>query len=285
MKKIVLLLSLSIITSVLAQKKMADDETLWFEELVQTYYKGDYMTAYLGFGKFVEQHPGSDLVPRALFNQACLLRELGRDRDAVPIFKKIMKSNFNEKEAYGGIMEQYALYKNRSAKHLAEIYLNEKHFKSAAQYIYQFDKVYPYQHFCGNELSADAIYTDIMYAKMYHGKGKTIKAIKLLLPHMFYNGLAGNQEVLDLLNQFLPLVYSKKELTEQLVLSIENFKTLSAEEGQLKFLNVRIPVYTYALYDLGSSISGDTFDLKGRAAFTALFKNHPVLSKYIAQND
>ncbi len=284
MKNITILLLLLCGMTVFSQKSTSDRETEWFDELVEDYYEGDYMTAYLGFGQFVKHYPKSSLVPRAIFNQACLLRELGRDEDAKVVFRKIMNSNFDEQEAYGGIMEQYALYKNRSAKHLAEIYLNENDFNNAGKYIHLFDKIYPYQHFCGNELSANAIYTDTMYAKMYHGKGKTEKAIKKLLPHMFYNGLAGNQEVLDLLNQYLPLVYSNSELITLLEVSISDFQIIDNDWGKLKFLNVRVPVYTYQLYDFNNTGSADDLDLKGKAAFLEIFKNHPVLSNYLVDN-
>lgn len=58
-----------------------------------------------------------------------------------------------------------------------------------------FDKKYKYTHFCGNELMANEIYTATAYARLYHGYGRSRKAISYLLPHLFYNGYA--QKVMD----------------------------------------------------------------------------------------
>ncbi|MGX1931072.1 tetratricopeptide repeat protein [Flagellimonas sp. 2504JD4-2] len=283
MKRIFLLAILFFGFHGISQNNNPKKEVEWYDELMEKYYEGDYMTAYLGLGRFVEQYPNSELVPRAIFNQACLLRDLGKDDEAKSIFQRIMLSDYDEHEAYGGIMEQYALYKNRSAKHLAEIFLEEGNFKMAEKYIYLFDKVYPYKHFCGNELSANAIYTDVMYAKIYHGKGKTDKAIKKLLPHLFYNGLTGNQSVIDLLQEYLPLAYTNNELKALLKDSLENFKIKSDEEGFLKFLGVKIPVYTYLLYDFTNKDLADNLDLDQKSKFLKVFASHPVLSTYLEE--
>lgn len=281
MGKIVLISMLLSCGFIYGQKEAEKKETMWFDELTESYYDGDYMTAYLGFGRFVEEYPKSDLAPRAVFNQAWLLRELGKEEEAKVIFEQIMKSDYDEQEAYGGIMEQYTLYKNRSAKHLAEIYLGEENYKEAAKYIYIFDKVYPYKHFCGNELSANEIYTDAMYAKAYHGKGNTEKAIKKLLPHMFDNGLAGNGEIVELLNNYLPQVYSKEELTQLMETSLKEFKIGKHEEGLLKLLGVRIPVYTYQLYGFGNQNYDIDLNADIETLFNEVFRTHPVISQYL----
>lgn len=283
MKLRILLLTLLLSIQAIAQENNAKTETEWFDELMETYYDGDFMTAYLGLGQFIDKYPNSDLVPRATFNQAFLLRELGKDNEAKMILKRILNSEYNEYDSYGGIMEQYALYKNRSAKHLAEIALFEKEYEKASKYIYLFDQVYPYKHFCGNELSADEIYTQTMYAKMYHGKGKTTKAIKKLLPHMFFNGLAGNQEVLDLLNEYLPMVFSRDEIKSLLQESIESFKVKKNGNAQFTILDVKIPLDSYYLYDIqGSdwSNANENFDKK---ALVKLMENHEVWSNYLKE--
>ena len=279
MRKLVLLF-LGFNLMVFAQNNKSDAELEWFEELSETSYQGDFMTAYLGFGKFLEKYPDSELAPRALFNQGFLLRELGKEQEAKQIFERIMEEEFNEYENYGGIMEQYTLYKNRSAKHLAEIYLEEENFIAALKYIKIFDNIYPYKHFCGNELEADAIYTDVMYAKTYYGMGKLDKAIKMLLPHLFYNGLASNNEVMELLGQYLPQLYSNNEIKQFVEEGIQNFKAKDKDYGTFQLLGVKIPVYTYQFYGEGEIELVSDKGTKNNQAIEKVIKTHPVFEVY-----
>ncbi|MEL7270568.1 MAG: hypothetical protein AAGL34_13415 [Bacteroidota bacterium] len=258
-------------------------EEQWFEELTDLYYEGDAMTAYLGFGRFVEKHPKSDLVSRAKLNQGFLLRALGKDGEAKLIFESILRSKYDEYEAYGGIMEQFTLYKHRSAKQLAEIALLEKDYNNAGKYIEIFHTVYPYKHFCGNELSANEIYTDAMYAKMYHGKGKTKRAVQKLLPHMFFNGLAGNHEIIELLEEYLPIAFSKEQLSFFLKQSIESFKTRkNGKKAYFTLLDVKISLDAYQLsYMNGIEVNVEVDETLNQEALRTLFKKHPVWSSYM----
>ncbi|RIV43600.1 tetratricopeptide repeat protein [Flagellimonas pelagia] len=265
---------------IFAQNNKGDAELEWFEELSEITYEGDYMTAYLGFGQFLEKFPDSELAPRALFNQGYLLRELGRGQEAKRIFERIIEEEYNEYENYGGIMEQYTLYKNRSAKHLAEIFIEEENFVEALKYIKMFDNIYPYKHFCGNELEADAIYTDVMYAKTYHGLGKLDKAIKKLLPHLFYNGLASNNEVMELLSQYLPQLYSNDEVKQFLQEGIQNFKVKDKNYGTFQLLGVKIPVYTYQFYGEGEIEFVSDEGTKNAQAIDEIIKSHPIFEGY-----
>ncbi len=66
-------------------------------------------------------------------------------------------------------MEQYALYKNNSAFHLAEICLILQDYDKSAKYIKLFDKKHKYKHFDGKEMMANEIYTAKSYARLYNG--------------------------------------------------------------------------------------------------------------------
>lgn len=273
---------ISLLIAIICLQSMAQKtEEQWFEELTDLSYEGDALTAYIGFGQFVEKYPQSSLVPRAVLNQGFLLRALGRDREAKAVFESVLQSSYNEYEPFGGIMEQYALYKNRSAKQLAEIALLEKEYDAVQKYINLFHREYPYKHFCGNELSADEIYTDVMYAKMHHGKGETKKAIQKLLPHMFYNGLAGNTEVITLLGEYLPLAFSKDQLNFFIRKGIQSFNVRkNGKNAQFTLLEVKISLNPYYLYELADDGAPDqtSFD---RGALEALLKKHPVWSVYM----
>ncbi|WP_088339526.1 tetratricopeptide repeat protein [Robiginitalea sediminis] len=264
-----------------AQEGTRTEET-WFDDLVTAYYDGEYWTALMGFERFMETYPGSEFRPRAEFNRACLLRELGKPDQAIAAFKAIMRSDFDEYEPYGGIMEQYALYKNRSAGHLAELYLELEDYDQAAAYVYQYDKVYPYQHFCGNELSANEIFTATLYARVYYGQGKPRKAIEKLLPHVFYNGLAGNAQVLELLEIYLPQTYSRDEMVAALEQAISDFRPQGKASGTLKLLGVKIPVYEYAFYDWHNPLEEEVEGLSWKGKLPTLLKNHPVFGRYLS---
>ncbi|MDG1571979.1 hypothetical protein OZ410_06600 [Robiginitalea sp. M366] len=265
----------------LAQHPAGLNEEAWFDTLVEAYQAGDYWTALLGFERFADTYPGSDLAARAWYNRACLLREVGKPDQAIAAFTRIMNSDFDELEAYGGIMEQYALYKNRSAKNLAELYLEAGDYQQAGKYIYQFDREYPYQHFCGNELTADAIYTATMYARYYHGTGKHEKAIRKLLPYAFGNGLAGNHTVQELLIEYLPETFDRKTVQQELQAALESFTAQSKSNGTLKMFGVKIPVSEYAFYDTPATISAGTAELSWTAKLEVLLREHPVFGRYL----
>ncbi|SFR40132.1 Tetratricopeptide repeat-containing protein [Robiginitalea myxolifaciens] len=279
MRNLVLLVAIFSVFTGIAQSTPRTPES-WFDDLTDLYYDGDYWPALLGFERFLAAHPYSELRPRAMYNRASLLRELGKSEEAIIAFKEIMKSDFDELEPYGGIMEQYALFKNRSAAHLAELYLEARQYDKAETYVYLYDKVYPYKHFCGNELTASAIYKASLYARVYFGQGKSEKAIKTLLPHVFYNGLADNGQITELLGEYLPKTYDRDQMIAALEEAIGNFRPKNKEFGYLKLYGVKIPVQSYAFYDWQYPVTEDVENLSWNAKLSMLLENHPVFGRY-----
>ncbi|MGH1339510.1 MAG: tetratricopeptide repeat protein [Aureispira sp.] len=137
------------------------------------------------FEQLIEHYPSSRLLHRARNNTALIYREIGQEEQAI-YYKKNLNSKADDNEDGGvgiGIMaEPYALYKNRACKQLAEIFLQQKQYRRALQYMSKTRK-YPYQHFCGNEYIAEAHYKNIFYVKCYTGLKQPKKALSYCLPY------------------------------------------------------------------------------------------------------
>ena len=73
---------------------------------------------------------------------------------------------------------------------------------------------YPYQHFCGNEYAANDIYIATLYTKSFRGLGDTKNDLNYSLPHIFYNGLADNQEIIEITVEILKENFDIKEIEE-----------------------------------------------------------------------
>ncbi len=247
-----------------------------FDEILDLYENGQLTSAQVLSEHFLDTYPDSEMYPRVLYNLGIVYRDLDQQDHAIAIFKRILEASFEEKEPYGGIMEWYALYKHRSAKHLAEIYLQREQFEEASQYIYLFDKVYPYQHFCGNELSADRIYTSRIYAKLYQGKGDNLKAITELLPHIFYNGLASNELLLEDLEWLLRESYTEDELSTMVDDAYANIKIgRNGKSASFKILGQKVQMHQ------GYYSEPAQEDLSERQMWEMLFKQNPLLKKYL----
>ncbi|MEM6963821.1 MAG: hypothetical protein AAF573_03580 [Bacteroidota bacterium] len=158
------------------------------------------------FEELMEEFPESDLYFRAMNNAASVSYQLGDDQKAIKYYNSILGSRANDKEEGGvgsGIMaEQYALYKNGACKRLAEIYIERKEFKKAIKCIKLTEK-YPYRHFCGNAYATNDIYIATLYTRSYKGMGDIKRALNYSLPHIFDNGLASNEELVELTVQIL----------------------------------------------------------------------------------
>jgi len=217
MKTTMLFLALAIaqFTKLSAQSLEATEDQLAFDKAFALYDSGIYERAVLAFSDFTERFPKSPLRGRAHFNVAYLYRELDYNAKAAAVFKEILNEGYNENDE-NSLMEPYTLYKHNSCRQLAEIYLEEKDFTQAEMYMEMFDKEYPYQHFCGNEWAAYDLYKATMYARLYEGKGQHERAVRNLVPHIFYNGLASNANLLDELMQILRAHYTTEEIQAEL---------------------------------------------------------------------
>jgi tetratricopeptide (TPR) repeat protein len=238
------------------------------------------------FKQFRTQYPNSELSPRVHYNIGYILNEQGKKDEAKTVLKEVLASNYNEKDLGGrGIMgPQYALYKHFSCEQLADIYISETNYVEAEKYVRLFDKKYPYEHFCGNELTAYQIFKSRSYAKVYDGQGKTDEAIKQLIPHVFYAGLADNDELIEDLISLLDKRYKTEEIKNELKKSIT---TLRITESKKKGETATIDVYTFKVNVDGNrlfSFSNPDFEaitkLEGREKYLKIIRANGLFKHY-----
>ncbi|TCJ17598.1 hypothetical protein EPD60_05230 [Flaviaesturariibacter flavus] len=202
----------------------------------------------------VARRTGNDaLFGHALYNLGVTYYRRNLPDSAKECFRRLLFFDLDEFDRGGrgeGIMgEPYAQYKHNSCEMLATIALKESDYGLALEYIRKFDVEYPYQHFCGNEYKAFDYYLATMYARAYCGLGDTARAISVLLPHVFDEGLASNAAVLRLL---LPLLRSRYDLAQlsgelyeaagRLQTGSEKINGRSYERTWVAFLNQKIEV-------------------------------------------
>ncbi|WKV12132.1 tetratricopeptide repeat protein [Marivirga harenae] len=281
MKIIFTLLAIFIYLPIFGQETDMRPDQILFDEALDIYYDEEYDSALVKFKQFAEKYPKSPLFPRAKYNIGYILRDLDRDDEAILVFEEILASDFTEKDEAGGLMEQYTLYKHRSASHLAEIYLNAKDFEKAEKYIKLFDKKYEYKHFGGNEMMASRLYTAESYAKLYHGQGKTKKAINQLLPYMFDNGLTSNQSIIETLTVVLEEQYSKEELKEIIGNAYESLNIKDEDNASIKFLGKKIEVLDYSLFAIGNPEFKENLELNNQEKWQKVIRTHPLFEKYL----
>lgn len=228
----------------------------------------------------IENYPNSKLFYRALNNVALISNQLDYKDEAIEYYNQILNSDANDKEEGGvgsGLMaEPYALYKNRAAKSLAEIYLSQENFNKAIEYI-NLTKKYPYQHFCGNEYAADEIYIATLYTKAYLGLGKVKDGLDYSLPHVFFNGLADNSEIQILALETIKKNFSKKEIDSELDKALNSIKMVDKEDYQVGVItlfgrNIQLPDDSFITYTNESELN-DIKKLSEKENYQRIFKN------------
>jgi tetratricopeptide (TPR) repeat protein len=213
--------------------------------------------------------PNSKLIGRAHYNIGYINFQTKNYEKAKEVFLAILNNNYNEKDP-NGLMEQYTLYKHRSCEYLAEICLADSNFKEAKKYIHLFDKRYPYQHFCGNELAAYDIYRARAYARLFEGEQMYTKAMRELLPFTFENGLAHNDNLLiDLVRitkKAYPINYIKPQL-EEAMKSLKMKRKKNEEYGIIRLFGRKVKVLEDQLYALGNPEMTENMKLEGIEKF------------------
>ncbi|KAA5533807.1 hypothetical protein F0919_14860 [Taibaiella lutea] len=196
-------------------------------EKAQNYYK-----------ELIKDYPGSKYLFRTYNNEAFIALQLNNRAEAIGLFQEILKSNADDKEKGGigsGIMgEPYANYKNRAAKEIAELYIADSNYTLALTYL-ELTKKYQYQHFCGNEFAADALYIAEQYARCYIGLKDFGKALDFLLPYILENGLASNSSIVHLAFNTLMLNYGKDELKVKFEEAFKNYKVEKVKEYRQEY--------------------------------------------------
>ncbi len=252
-----------------------------FDKAIEFYYTEEPDSAISAFRKFLTDNPDSPLAPKAKYNIAYILREKGRDEEAISVFEDILTSKYNEKDKFGGLMEQYALYKHRSASNLADIYLDKRDYEKAKKYIRLFDKKYKYKHFCGNEMKANQFHTAMAYARLYDGKGNNEKAIKQLLPYIFDGALADNEALLALLGSLLEKAYTEQELRQMVKKAKSTLKINNKGLARITFFETKINVYDDQLFAIDNMDLEENMKLKGMEKWVKVVDTNPLFQKYI----
>ncbi|NLL27518.1 MAG: tetratricopeptide repeat protein [Bacteroidales bacterium] len=234
-------LFLSILST--AQKMPSD----YFEEASKYFEDEKFDEAIKSYQYIVDYHSKNELYPRAFYNIGYIYFIQKKYDKAIPVFKKILESNFNEKEDLGGniMVDSYTNYKHKGSKILSEIYYAEEKYDTALYYLALSDTTFPYLHFCGNENASNNIYIALRYADIYQKLKQPEKAIEKLLPTVFIT-LADNLKVIEELKKLLT---DKKGLKKKLDNSLNKIypKKIDREDYSytkyyFKFLNVEIAV-------------------------------------------
>lgn len=232
------------------------------------------------YEELIDNYPNSKLLYRAINNAALISNQLDYKDEAIEYYNQILNSEANDKEEGGvgsGLMaEPYALYKNRAAKSLAEIYISQEKFNKALEYIDLTNK-YPYQHFCGNEYAADEIYIATLYTKAYLGLGKVNEGLDYSLPHVFFNGLADNSEILILTLETIKNNFSRKEIDSEINKAVKSIKMVNKEDYQVGTVtlfgrNIQLPDDSFITYTNENDLN-EIENLSEKENYQRMFKN------------
>jgi hypothetical protein len=268
------------------QKKEKTEEQKLFDKAIELHEDEELDSVLIVFKQFRTQYPNSELSPRVHYNIGYILNEQGKKDEAKTVLKEVLASNYNEKDPGGrGIMgPQYALYKHFSCEQLADIYISEKNYVEAEKYVRLFDKKYPYEHFCGNELTAYQIFKSRSYAKVYDGQGKTDDAIKQLIPHLFYTGLADNDELIGDLILLLDKRYRIDEIKNELKKSITTLRiTASKKKGETATIDVytfKVNVDENGLFSFSNPDFEANTKLEGREKYLKVIRTNRLFKHY-----
>ncbi len=249
------IVTLCINQRIFAQEEPRTEDEISFEKAVSHFEQQYYSGAAEEFEAFLLKFPNSPLLGRAHYNLALAHFSLGNYYTAKKVFHQILDQPYNEQDE-NSLMEPYTLYKHHSCRQLAEIALVEKDYNAAERYIRMFDKEFPYQHFCGNEWSAYDMYKAVMLGKVYQGKGETKKAMQVLLPYIFSDALASNEEVLRELSHLLESHFTKEQNQQEFSRALA---TLEVKE------NKKNRKATIELYGVKVNVEDYFFDAKTEA--------------------
>jgi tetratricopeptide (TPR) repeat protein len=245
-----------------------------FDKAMELYYAKSYDSAIVNFEKMIKSFPNSELIGRAKYNIGYIYLETNRNEEAIPVFMEILNSNFNEKDNYGGIMEQFTLYKHRSCLNLVEIYLEKKEYKTALNYNKKAEKKYPYSHFHNREVIDNKIYLASNYSKIYRGLGDYKKALKYILPYTFY----GRNYIIKDLTESLDKLYSKVQIVSELNKSKKDIVFKNKNFVVVNLFGESLKVYEDLLY---TDLNASNFELKGLDIYKQILEIHPLYTHYL----
>jgi tetratricopeptide (TPR) repeat protein len=242
--KLTISISFLFLSILATAQKMPSD---YFEEANKYFEDNKLEDALKSYQYIVNNHSKNELYPKAFYNVGYIYFVQKKYNKAIPIFKTILESKFNEKENLGGglMADPYTNYRNRACIILSDIYYDQQMFDAALYYHILSDTVYPYLHFCGNANASNNVYKAIRYADIYQKLNQPEKAIEKLLPTVFIT-LADNSEVIEELKK---LFADKKGLKQELDNSLSKMYSKKIDRDDysytryyFKFLNVEIAV-------------------------------------------
>ncbi|MGE5944882.1 MAG: tetratricopeptide repeat protein [Flavobacteriales bacterium] len=249
-----------------------------FEKIMDVYYKKEFDSAVVKFQNFIKDFPNSELTGRAKYNIAYIYRETKQNDKAIFAFKEILNSQLNEKDAFGGIMEQYALYKHRSSAILADIYIEKKEYQTALEYNMKADKKYPYKHFHSRELIDNKVQISANYAKIYRGFDKFQKSLQYVLPYAFYDR---NYIIEDIITS-LDSLYSKEQIITELNKAKNNLILKKKNYALVELFGMKLKIYEELLYsDMNDPNIEQYFELKGIDIYKKIVDIHPLFKHYL----
>jgi tetratricopeptide (TPR) repeat protein len=249
-----------------------------FDKAMDFYHAKSFDSAIVNFEKMINSFPNSELIGRAKYNIGYIYLETDRNEEAISVFKEIIDSNFNENDTYGGVMEQYTLYKHRSCLHLVEINLEKKEYKSALDYNRKAEKKYPYSHFHNSEIIDNEIFIASNYSKIYRGLGAYKKALKYILPYTFYD----RNYIIKDITENLDKLYSKEQIVSELNKSKKKIIYKNKNFAVVNLFGKKLKIYEDLLYtDMNANDIKKYFELKGLDVYKQILENHPLYMHYL----
>jgi tetratricopeptide (TPR) repeat protein len=220
MKTIITVLFLSITTPLFSQK-ISDADYVY--KLINKYQDDSLQSAYVGFHKFINQKPKSVYKGTCLYYLAEIETQKNHLDSAMCLYKKVLLIDIPDSVDDN--------YRNKAAKQLAYTYIEKKQFKKALKYISIANHKYTYKSFCGNAYAIDDLEMASLYTQCYLPLNYLKKAIAVLAPLMFNNGLADNSDEVKQLYNIYQKIYNKAEIKNEFV---NAEKTLVIKEEKMK---------------------------------------------------
>ena len=270
-----MLLNLCLIYTVNGQQESLTADQVLFDQAVQRFEGEDYAGAAQDFQQFMTRFPQSQLLGRAHYNLALTYDRMKDFETSKKLFLEILEQPYNERDE-NGLMEPYTLYKHHSCRHLAAMALKEDDYKSAERYIHLFDKKYPYQHFCGNEWSAYDMYKAVMKARVYEGTNRVGKAMEELLPYIFADALASNDDVLDELAGILERNYMRDAIQQEFKRALASLEVKETKK------NTSVTILLYGVtIDVQDFFVDPAADGSGKEHYQKIVEENALFKKFL----
>lgn len=199
--------------------------------------------------ELVEDYPNSPWLFYALNNIGYAELAMQQYDRAKEVFQRIIVGDTNTKNKNKnkkGANLDGANFKNRAAKELVKIGIEEGNFQEALTYL-KLSEQFPYQHFCGNAFAEEDIYVSLLYAKCYMGLNQPDKAIEVLLPNLLENGFADNSAAVHMVFDILCASYEVDVLRE---LYKESFKNAKVKTMGVKGSEYEVDYISFLAVDI-----------------------------------